>query len=106
MIIQAVNKLKYRGNDVMVFHILDPEEMNLSIDEAASFEDLETGERIPVVPVEFRGDYREMVQGHVDHLQKAFVEHGIDYSLFDTSKPLDYALFRYLSERERLSRVR
>ncbi len=104
-IVEAVNMLKYRGNDVIVFHILDPEELNLTIDEAASFEDLETGERIPVVPDEFRAEYKGLVQSHIDRLRKSFVEHGIDYSLFETSTPLDYALFRYLSERERLSRV-
>ena len=36
----------------------------------------------------------------------ALAEKGIDYELLDTSKPLDDALFRYLSNRERLSRVR
>jgi uncharacterized protein (DUF58 family) len=102
----AVKPLRFRGHDVIVFHVLDPTELAFPFDEAASFEDLESGDRIPVVPGALRDQYRALVQQHIESLGRLFTDARIDYALFDTSVPLDYALFRYLSTRERLSRAR
>ena len=102
----AVKPLRYRGHDVIVFHVLDPTELAFPFDEAASFEDLETGDRMPIVPDALRDQYRALVQHHIEALGRRFTDNRIDYALFDTSVPLDYALFRYLSTRERLSRAR
>ncbi|MBW3552649.1 MAG: DUF58 domain-containing protein, partial [Gemmatimonadetes bacterium] len=91
---------------VVVFHVLDPAEIEFPFEDASGFEDLETGERIPVVPETMRAKYRQLIDSHVAELARRFSEEGIDYSLFDTGTPLDYALFRYLSDRQRKSRVR
>jgi uncharacterized protein (DUF58 family) len=103
---RAVRPLRFRGHDVIVFHVLDSAELEFPFDEATSFEDLESGERMPVVPDAMRGQYRALVRQHIESLGKLFVDSRIDYQLLDTSVPLDYALFRYLSTRERLRRVR
>jgi len=105
-IVEAVRPLRFRGHDVAVFHLLDPAEIDFPYDEPSSFEDLESGDRLPVVPESLGAEYRALVQAHVAALQRLFTESRIDYSLFNTSTPLDYALFRYLSLRERLMRVR
>jgi uncharacterized protein (DUF58 family) len=105
-VVQAVAPLRYRGHDVIVFHVLDPAELEFPFDEAGSFEDLESGERIPIVPETQRARYRELIQSHVADLERRFTEQQIDYSLLNTSIPLDHALFHYLSKREKLSRVR
>jgi len=55
---------------------------------------------------ELADDYREVVRAHTAELERRFTAHGIDYTLLNTSKPLDHALFRYLTLREKLSRVR
>jgi hypothetical protein len=47
-----------------------------------------------------------MMAEHVATLSRRLGENEIDYALLDTAKPLDYALFEYLSRRERLSRTR
>lgn len=105
-ILQAVSRLRHRGNDVMVFHVLDPAELEFPFDGATHFEDLETGERIPVVPEDLKERYRHLLAQHIRTLARLLGEHRIDYTQLDTSKPLDYALFDYLSRRQRLSRVR
>lgn len=105
-VVDAVKGLRYRGHDVMVFHVLDPAELDFPFRDASPFEDLETGERIPVVPDTLREKYRALVQEHVATLQKRLTGHRIDYMLLNTGLPLDHALFRYLSARERLSRKR
>jgi len=106
VVIDAVKPLRFRGHDVMVFHVLDPAELDFPYDEASSFEDLESGERLPIVPEALREEYRALIAAHSAALSKLFTDGRIDYSLFNTATPLDYALFRYLSTRERLMRVR
>lgn len=105
-ILHSLSYLKNRGDEVIVFHILDPAEIEFPFEDVGNFEDLETGERVPVIPEKIRDEYREQVRAHIKGLSKLLGENEIDYFLFDTSTPLDYALFKYLSRREQLSRVR
>jgi uncharacterized protein (DUF58 family) len=105
-VIDAVSPLRFRGNDLIVFHVLDPAEIDFPYDDASAFEDLESGEQIPVVPEALAGKYRELVRAHIETLASKFAEIRIDYSLLNTANALDHALFNYLSMRERLNRVR
>lgn len=105
-IMEAVVPLRARGHDVIVFHVLDPAEQDFPFEDASGFEDMETGEQIPVIPEKLRDEYRTLLQGHLKEIEDRFAGSGIDYAVLDTSAPLDMALFRYLSARERLSRMR
>jgi uncharacterized protein (DUF58 family) len=105
-VVRAVARLRNRGNDLIVLQVLDPAELELPFDEAANFEDMETGEAIPVVPSLLKDQYRTLVQGHTTTLARLMREERIDYALFNTSQPLDHALFTYLADRQRLSRTR
>jgi uncharacterized protein (DUF58 family) len=105
-VLDAVSPLRFRGNDLIVFHVLDPAEIDFPYDEASAFEDLESGEQIPIVPEALAGKYRELIRAHIEALSSKFSELRIDYSLINTANPLDHALFNYLSLRERLNRVR
>ena len=105
-ILEAIKPLKFLGNDLVVFHVLDPAEIDFGYEDASSFEDLETGEQVPVVPQSLVKEYRQMIQAHIAALTTRFSEHRIDYTLLNTAEPLDRALFSYLSSRERLMRVR
>jgi len=105
-VVDAVHRLRNRGNELIVMHVLDPSELEFPFDEAGSFEDLESGERIPVVPDYLRAEYRALVAAHVAELTRLMGAQRIDYALFDTSKPLDHALFHYLASRQRLARSR
>lgn len=105
-VIDAVGPLRFRGNDIIVFHVLDPAEIDFTFDDASSFEDLESGEQVPVVPEALGDQYRELIRAHVAALQERFSANRIDYTLVNTSSPLDHALFSYLTTRERLGRVR
>jgi len=106
VILEAIKPLRFLGNELIVFHVLDPAEIDFGYDDASSFEDLESGEQLPVVPESFGNEYRKLIADHSNALATKFSEHRIDYTLINTSKPLDHALFSYLSSRERLMRVR
>ena len=105
-VLRAVAYLRGKGNDLIVFHVLDQAELEFPFDGASQFEDVESGERLPVIPEYLRAQYREMIQNHIARLGGLLGQNRIDYHLFDTSRPLDDALFTYLSNRQRLMRVR
>lgn len=104
--VDALKPLRYGGTDLIVFHILDPAEIEFPYDDATSFQDLETGRTMPVVPQKLRDQYRQLVQEHIAELTRLCTENRIDYALFNTATPLDHALFKFLAMREKLTRVR
>jgi uncharacterized protein (DUF58 family) len=106
VVVDAVTPLRFRGNDLIVFHVLDPAELEFGFSDAQAFEDLETGEQMPVVPDALRKEYIALVNAHTEALRAKFSEVRVDYALLDTSQPLDHALFRYLSGREKRMHAR
>ena len=105
-VLDAVKPLRYEGNELIVFHVLDPAEIDFTYDQSSRFQDLETGVEIPIVPDRLREQYQALMREHTAALSKRLSQNRIDYALFNTSVPLDHALFRYLATREKLSRVR
>ena len=57
-------------------------------------------------PESVREAYKKLIDDHVSTLRRRFSEARVDYHLFDTSTPLDYALYSYLSARQRAAHVR
>ena len=102
----ALGPLRDAGHDLVVMHLLDPAELNFTFDAAGTFEDLESGERIPVVPGRLRTRYTELIRDHLSAVAKLLGEGRIDYLMVDTSKPVDEVLFQYLLRRERMQSVR
>jgi uncharacterized protein (DUF58 family) len=105
-VLEAVGPLRFRGNDIIVFHLLDDAELNFGFTDPSAFEDLESGEQLPIVPDALAEQYRQLVREHVTALTERFSANRVDYTLVNTNLPLDHALFNYLSARERLTRVR
>jgi len=105
-VVEAIGPLRFRGNEIIVFHLLDPAELDFTFVEPSAFEDLESGEQIPIVPEALADQYRSLVQAHIAALSERFSANRVDYAQVNTASPLDHALFTYLSTRERLSRVR
>jgi uncharacterized protein (DUF58 family) len=102
----AVDQLAVRRNDVVVFHVLDPQELAFDFAAPRQFQDMESGERIPVVPERVRDAYRGLVADHLAEVARRLGESRVDYCRVDVSRPLDHALYDYLSRRRRLRRVR
>jgi uncharacterized protein (DUF58 family) len=105
-VLDAVKPLRFLGNDLIVFHVLDLAELDFSYDDPSAFEDLESGEQIPVVPESLGDQYRSLIREHIAALGTKFAEHRIDYTALNTTEPLDRALFSYLSSRAKLMHVR
>jgi uncharacterized protein (DUF58 family) len=100
-IIKALEHLRFRGNDVIVFHILDRNELEFDFDEPVLLEDVETEEQMHVLPDILAEGYRQTIQAHIQKLREGTTANRIDYELLTTDQPLDYALFSFLAKRAR-----
>ena len=103
---RAVDALRVRGHDVIVFHLVDPAELSLPGDMPATFEDAESGVLLPLTPGELRATYQALLTAHHDALTRRIAAAGADYVRIDISEPLDRALHAYLDSRLSRSRVR
>jgi len=101
-VLDGLKHFRYRGSDVMVFHILDPYELRFPFEQAARFRDMETDEEVMAVPGAIREDYIERIQGRISFYRRELGLAGIDYCLLETSQPLELGLMAYLMTRRRL----
>lgn len=101
-LIEGLEHLRFQGNDVIVFHLLDRQELDFNFKEPVVLEDAETAEQMHVLPDVVRDEYLRAVGSHIDALREGAARNRIDYELINTSEPLDAALFAYLARRAHL----
>ena len=100
-VIKGLQHLKFRGTDVIVFQVLDPNELTFPFKSAARFKDLESSEEVTAEPSNIRTTYLRELAGLTLRYDRALRGAGIDYVQLDTSQPLDFALLTYLAARSR-----
>ena len=100
-IVNGLRHFRFRGSEVIVFHLLDPAELTFPFERAARFRDMELGDEVMAVPSVVRREYLDAFQTAVDLYKRELGSEGIDYRLLDTSSPLEFALMSYLSTRGR-----
>ena len=96
-----LNYLRTNGHDVVLFHVLDPEELNFNFNTPALFEDIESGKTFYVDPPAAQKDYSDKMQKHMASIKTICRNLGIDYHLFATNRPFDLALLEFLHDRMR-----
>lgn len=101
-VLDGLKHFRYRGTDVIVFHVLDPYELQFPFEQAARFRDMETADEVMAVPRSVRKGYLERMQGLIATYKRELGLVGIDYCLLDTSKPLELGLMAYLMTRHRV----
>lgn len=100
-IVKVIEPLRYRGNDVVLFHVLDPDELEPQLSDSHILIDMETGEELEVSAEYARTKYRERVRSHLAALEDRASRAGLDYFRVTTDRPLDEALREYLLIRQR-----
>ncbi len=99
-IVQTVEPLRFRGNEVLLFHLLDPEEIRPKLKGPVLLVDMETSDEMEVSPDYAQHEYREKIDAHIEGLKSEAKKAGIDYFLIPTDRPLDAALREYLTIRQ------
>jgi uncharacterized protein (DUF58 family) len=100
-VVDGLRHFRFRGTDVIVFHLLDRDELTFPFERAARFRDMEMGDELMAVPSVVRADYLAELERTINTYKRDLSSAGIDYRLIDTSEPLEFALMSYLSNRSR-----
>ena len=101
-VMEGLEHLRFRGNDVIVFQVMDPQELDFEFIEPVVLEDSETEEQLHVLPDIVRDEYLRAMQAHIEALEDGAARNRIDYELLRTNEPLDAALFSYLGRRSQV----
>ena len=99
-VLKTIEPLRFHGNEVALFHVLDPEEIQPQLRAPARLIDMETEESMEVTPEYARTEYRQKMDAHIAALRDGARASGMDYFLLPTDKPLDGALREYLTLRQ------
>jgi uncharacterized protein (DUF58 family) len=100
VIVKTIEPLRFHGNEVILFHVLDPQEIRPRLGAPSILIDLETDESMEVTPDYAHNDYVQKVDAHITALRDRARGSGLDYYLLVTDKPLDGALRQYLTIRQ------
>ena len=101
-VLMGLKHFRYNKQEIIVFHLMDPEEYNFDFGERIQFTDMESGESITTDPWHIRKAYKNQI----DHFNKTY-QYGcrnlkIDYVPLFTNQPLDIALNEFLNKRQKL----
>ena len=98
-IVRTIEPLRYNGNEVVLFHVLDPEDVRPKMNGPSILVDMETDQEMEVTPDYGKKEYREKVDAHLIDLRDRAQGAGLGYFLMMTDRPLDGALRQYLNLR-------
>jgi uncharacterized protein (DUF58 family) len=98
-VMQGLRHLRYQKHEVLVFHILDHDEITFPFTQLTQFEDLEEDVRVVTDPRAIVADYQQQIQQFIKDYETLCRRQAIDYTLFDTRTPLDKGLLKYLAWR-------
>ncbi|HTX36327.1 MAG TPA: DUF58 domain-containing protein [Bryobacteraceae bacterium] len=100
LIVKTVEPLRFKGNEVILFHVLDPQEIKPKFREPVLLVDMENSHQaLEVSPEYARNEYRRRIGEHIEELRSKARSAGLDYFLIDTGRPLDEGLREYLAIR-------
>ena len=99
-IVKTIEPLRFHGNEVVLFHVLDPEDVKPQLRGPTIVVDMETQAELEVTPDYGKKEYRDKVGAHLEELKNRVTGAGMGYCLLMTDRPLDDALREYLTLRE------
>jgi uncharacterized protein (DUF58 family) len=105
MLEKQLGYVRSRGHEVVVLRVLDPAEIDFPFEQAALFNDLESGRDLFVDPQVVREGYTRKFNEHRQSLSQACTRLGVDVYELRTDQPLELALFDLLSARLRRGRT-
>ena len=98
-IMRGLQRLRYGGHNVIVFHTLDPHELKFPFKGTWQFDGLEGEEELNTQPERIREDYLTNLNAYLEQLQSGCIGSRVDYTLVETSRPLDSLLSEFLETR-------
>ncbi len=103
--IEGINHLRFKGHNVIVFHILDPYELTFPLTGMWKFLGLEGEGELITQPARVRANYLKELESFVNGIRNACNRAEVDYVLVDTSDPIEHVLSQYLLQRSALAKI-
>src|SRR4051794_27343188 len=100
-VLESLHHLRHRGNEVILFHILDEAEVHFPFEGVIEFEDVEDHDKLTIDARGMRHDYLQAVSEFQEFYQRECAKIGVDYVPMDTSVSFDKALMQYLLQRQK-----
>ncbi len=100
-VLMGLNHFRYNKQEMIVFHLLDRQELEFQFGDRTKFRDLETDETITTEPWHIRSAYQELIEMHQRKYRLGCRNQRIDYVPLFTDQPLDLALNEYLNKRQK-----
>ena len=98
-VLRGLRLLRQRGHDVMVFHVMDEDELEFPFSGPMRFDGMETADFLNCNPRSLRDGYMEALEEFLEEIRRGCAKHGVDYALIRTGQPLDAALASFLGRR-------
>jgi len=102
-VLSALQHFRFKGHDLIVFHIMDNAELTFPFDSMTEFTDVETGEKLLISPEGIKPIYMEELDEFLATYEKGCADLKADYKLFDTRTPLELGLSEYLHRRGQMN---
>ena len=101
-VLSGLQHFRYKGHEVVVFHILDPQELKLDFPQRTRFRDMESGEEMITDPWHIQADYQRSMEAFCNYYKIQCRQNNIDYVRLTTDESLDLPLSEYLLKRKRV----
>lgn len=98
----AIKHFRHKQNEVILFQILDPRELDLDFGRAANFIDLESGEEMLTNTYQIKESYKKQMESYIQQLKLSAYKQKVDYNLVLSSDSFDKALRSFLSKRAKI----
>ena len=102
LIMKGLHHFRHKKHEVILFHLMDPAELEFPYDDMTQFTDLETGEKLNVNPVAVREEYLKKIDAFISRFKHECANFNVEYLLFNTEVPFEIALSAYLAKRTKL----
>ena len=102
-VIKGLRHFRYKGHEMIIFHIMDNKEILFDFNEGINFIDLENNEMIKTDPRQIKSAYRKAYSDFCNQYKLECRKNNIDYVQINTSDSLDKSLIEYLIKRTKIS---
>ncbi len=103
-VMKALSHFSFKRHQIIVFHLMDPAELDFPFKKIHSFVDMETGDKLQVDPRAVREAYQSEINAFVENYRKECSDRNIEYVLVPTNTPYDMMLLNYLARRKAVTR--
>jgi len=103
-VMESLRHFRYKGHEIIVFHIVDPKEQDLDFNQNMNFIDLESNYNIIADSRLVKENYNKAFKKFSDYYKNECLRDKIDYNLVSTSESLDKTLLQYLIKRSQINK--